>query len=534
MKALKTLRIIVISVLVLVMAFGPDLPAHAADPDWKDISGYNDVVGVTDPENAQSADGSFAIFFNGNRVDYKFDLGIPEGSTASQIQVKLIARKHDQSYTSSFSATVLGSSQTATLTTSSRGYILTWNGSWTAEQLADFEVRVSAIAGMSGQKYAALDHIQVTVTYGTPVTINYVSSDNDMGTVDPSSETINPGGTAQGSTAEANPGYKFVNWTCGSDIVGTDLEYIPQKTDGVYVAATYTAIFEKDESQWRTVTFEAGENGSLTGAPLTQSVVTGTAWTEIEEPTPVPASGYEFDDWSPEFPETVTENATYTANFVELERYSINAVVNNPSGGSIEFDPPGNSYLPGTVVTLTARSNPGFTFVHWLKGTTSYVVAASVDIPDGYEFYSTEPSITVEVTDDEELMDYLAVFEGSPVKRETRTYTVFYHPNGGMGSVPVDMNLYYRGDKVILASGAGLTKPGSVFLGWALADGTPVTDQYTMGSKDVTFFAVWGSPKNLPDVPKTGDEASIIGFTLLFAGLAVAAVILIRKRALVK
>lgn len=114
------------------------------------------------------------------------------------------------------------------------------------------------------------------------------------------------------------------------------------------------------------------------------------------------------------------------------------------------------------------------------------------------------------------------------------TYTVSYHPNGGKGAVPVDMNRYFRGDKVTLASGAGLTKPGAVFLGWALADGTPVTGQYTMGSSDVTFFAVWGSVKDLPHVPKTGDNAPVFGFIMLFSGLAAAAVILIKKRASVK
>jgi hypothetical protein len=114
------------------------------------------------------------------------------------------------------------------------------------------------------------------------------------------------------------------------------------------------------------------------------------------------------------------------------------------------------------------------------------------------------------------------------------TYTVSYHPNGGTGTVPMDMTRYYRGDRVTLASGAGLSKPGAVFLGWALADGKAVTSPYTVVSSNVTFFAVWGTASDLPEVPKTGDSASAFGFAMLFAGLAATAFALLKKRAAAK
>jgi LPXTG-motif cell wall-anchored protein len=114
------------------------------------------------------------------------------------------------------------------------------------------------------------------------------------------------------------------------------------------------------------------------------------------------------------------------------------------------------------------------------------------------------------------------------------TYTVSYHPNGGTGTAPMDTNRYYPGDKVTLASGTGLTKPGAVFMGWALGNGTAVTSPYTMGYSNVTLFAVWGTAQDLPEVPKTGDGASAFGLVMLFAGLAAAAFVLLKKRAAAK
>jgi LPXTG-motif cell wall-anchored protein len=125
-------------------------------------------------------------------------------------------------------------------------------------------------------------------------------------------------------------------------------------------------------------------------------------------------------------------------------------------------------------------------------------------------------------------------YTGETPETANSAFTVSYHPNGGTGTVPMDMTRYYRGDKVTLASGAGLSKPGAVFLGWALADDTAVTSPYTISSTDVTFFAVWGTASDLPEVPKTGDNASMIGFVMLFAGLAAAAFAFFKKRAVAR
>lgn len=78
------------------------------------------------------------------------------------------------------------------------------------------------------------------------VTINYVASTG--GSVDNASETLAPAtGVAVGSTAAADSGYHFVNWTdSGSAEVSTNLYFVPAKVGGLNVAATYTANFEEN------------------------------------------------------------------------------------------------------------------------------------------------------------------------------------------------------------------------------------------------------------------------------------------------
>ena len=75
--------------------------------------------------------------------------------------------------------------------------------------------------------------------------INYISIDTNMGTVSSPSEKILENQDITGSTAKANPGYKFVKWT---DVTGkpvsTDAKFVPANKE----SATYIAVFEKEDS----------------------------------------------------------------------------------------------------------------------------------------------------------------------------------------------------------------------------------------------------------------------------------------------
>jgi hypothetical protein len=110
------------------------------------------------------------------------------------------------------------------------------------------------------------------------------------------------------------------------------------------------------------------------------------------------------------------------------------------------------------------------------------------------------------------------------------TYNISYHPNGGLGTVPVDNHQYYYGDKATLLPGTGLHKGDLVWIGWELRDGTDVTSPLTMPKSDVTLFAVYG-PVN---IPKTGDSAGYAGWLLILGALSLAAIVAVRKRACAK
>ncbi|WP_281693658.1 InlB B-repeat-containing protein, partial [Holdemania filiformis] len=113
------------------------------------------------------------------------------------------------------------------------------------------------------------------------ITISYVSENQSMGVVSPTSESLLPeSGIAKGSTATANAGYRFVNWTYKGNAVSQntklDRNTIDQyaKENGSYIDATFVANFEKDPNQWVTVTFLPGEHGTLEGADAEGKVQT--------------------------------------------------------------------------------------------------------------------------------------------------------------------------------------------------------------------------------------------------------------------
>lgn len=81
-------------------------------------------------------------------------------------------------------------------------------------------------------------------------TVSYKVSDDTMGTVSVTSETVredgvvttNDSGTFTGSTATANKGYEFTGWEkSDGTVISTDATFVPSVIDN----ATYTAVFEK-------------------------------------------------------------------------------------------------------------------------------------------------------------------------------------------------------------------------------------------------------------------------------------------------
>ncbi len=136
-----------------------------------------------------------------------------------------------------------------------------------------------------------------------------------------------------------------------------------------------------DNQEYWDVDFVAGANGSLTGTTTYTNILDGTEWGSagITVPTPVPADGYQFNGWSPVFPETIEGDLTFTASFslipvnppvqppiFIMTTYSISFITE--SGGILEGTTTINA-VPGTVWSLinvpTPVANEGFEFVGW-------------------------------------------------------------------------------------------------------------------------------------------------------------------------
>ncbi|MBR0176244.1 MAG: choice-of-anchor J domain-containing protein [Bacteroidales bacterium] len=176
--------------------------------------------------------------------------------------------------------------------------------------------------------------------------------------------TVTGGGTYEAGssvtlTANANTGYTFSQWNDGNTQ--------NPRTVTVSGDATYTAQFTQD-SYTLTVTANPPAGGTATGGGTYHYGETATL-------TATANSGYEFHGWSDgstENPHTVTVigNATYTAIFGEVGASYFTVVVESypAEGGTITG---GGTYEAGTVITLTATPNTGYSFVRWSDGSTS-------------------------------------------------------------------------------------------------------------------------------------------------------------------
>lgn len=169
-------------------------------------------------------------------------------------------------------------------------------------------------------------------------------------------------------TPVADPGYVFDSWT----------PVFPNDDEEILDNISYTANFVYDASQWSTITFNAGAGGSLSGTDVI-TVVNGTSWTKIEVPTPVPDNGYSFTGWTPSFPSTVTENATFTANFAETPKAQYTITFACGDGGTLQGT---TSFTveEGTtwaeIIAPTPVPNEGYDFISWtpaLPGSTELV-----------------------------------------------------------------------------------------------------------------------------------------------------------------
>ena len=165
-------------------------------------------------------------------------------------------------------------------------------------------------------------------------------------------------------TGTADKGYTNGSW---------DTE--PTAGTAITKETTYTYNYAKDENQWHTVTFDVGENGTSEDTLVFDNILDETNFDEaVDVPEVTGKSGYVFIGWDNEFPEKVTTDLTYTAQYAEDTNNDGKAddeqkltIVFDAGEGSFDEDKqktyvllPGDSYPTDPSASLNAPEGKAF------------------------------------------------------------------------------------------------------------------------------------------------------------------------------
>lgn len=209
-----------------------------------------------------------------------------------------------------------------------------------------------------------------TVTAARNITANFVLSSH---TITTNSNPQNGGTTSGGGDyyygttdtvrAFANPGFTFVNWKEGNNIVSTDSVYAFVVRGPRVLTANFSL------NSYVVTTSSNPQNGGSTSG--------GGAFNygQVDTVKAAANAGYTFVNWTegstvvsdtPEYIFTVNSSRNLTANFSH-NSYLISTASNPQEGGTTTG---GGMYYYGDLDTLRAFTNPGYSFVNWTEGTT--------------------------------------------------------------------------------------------------------------------------------------------------------------------
>ncbi len=147
-------------------------------------------------------------------------------------------------------------------------------------------------------------------------------------------------------------GYTFVGWS-------------PAVTDTVMGNATYTAQWKQQPATTYTVTYKDGANGKAFPDQVYSNLKAG-------DPTPAfngtpQRTGYTFVGWSPAVTDTVTGNATYTAQWKQQPAATYTVTYKDGANGTAFADQVYSNLKAGEA-TPAFKGTPqrtGYTFVGW-------------------------------------------------------------------------------------------------------------------------------------------------------------------------
>ncbi len=220
----------------------------------------------------------------------------------------------------------------------------------------------ATVASTSASYSFAMAGNKTLVANFTPKYVVTVLSNPILGGTTSGGGTFNSGASVTVSAA-SNAGYTFTNWTEGTNIVSTSANYLFTITGNRTLVANYTAI-----PYTVTVSSNPLLGGTTSGGGTFNSGASVTV-------TAVPSVGFTFTNWTEgtnivstnaNYQFTIAGNRTLVANYSAIP-YTV-AVSSNPlEGGTTSGSGVFNS---GTLVTVTANPNVGYTFTNWTEGST--------------------------------------------------------------------------------------------------------------------------------------------------------------------
>ena len=232
-------------------------------------------------------------------------------------------------------------------------------------------------------KYA----FELQESIGTIYTVTATASPAEAGTVAGAGEYAQD--TEVTLTATANTGYRFENWT-----VGSNTETANPLTFTITENITATANFVALTPYTINATANDANMGTVTGGGTYYEGETVTL-------TATPKTGYRFVNWSNSSTDakltfTASENLDLTANF-EICTYTLTSFSNDETKGTVSG---AGTYNYGATATLTATPTDGYKLLYWSDRSTENprtITMAKNEAISAYfvKIYDEEPTFTI-------------------------------------------------------------------------------------------------------------------------------------------
>lgn len=259
-----------------------------------------------------------------------------------------------------------------------------------------------------------------------------------------------------------------------------------------------------------TVTYLPGTQGTFAEQVYPDLLAGDTTPTFVG--TPIGNAGWTFNGWLPVVAATVTQDAVYVAQWIPIPTYSVFYNANGGTGTMIDPDSP---YAAGVAVTVLANSftRVGYTFNGW------NTAANGAGTP-----YSANDTFVMPAND-------VTLYAQWTVVPPVLKYSVFYHANGGTGTM-TDTNSPYALGATVIVLANGFTRTGYTFTGWNTAangSGTAYSANATfvMPAHNVILYAQW----RYTPVPPTGDDSNFgLWIAMMMLSLGVCTTLLIKRR----